>query len=158
MASLLALLRAQDDLQKTLGHDLQTMTVDERIDYIKEMTLAQFSEMNESLGEVGWKSWATSRHINTEAYLGELIDEFHFWMNRVLAIGMSPEDLAVAVTSRYMTKRETNIRRHEEGYDGVSGKCAGCGRDLNDDGVRCRVINEDTYFCQEYGDIDGNPA
>jgi dUTPase-like protein len=160
MSSFLALLRAQDDLQKKLGHDLQTMSADERIDYIKEMTLAQFSEMNESLGEVGWKSWATSRHINTEAYLGELIDELHFWMNRVLALGMPPEDLAIAVTSRYFAKRERNIQRQAKGYDGVSGKCAGCNRDLEDSGVRCHIINveEARYWCEVYGEIDGNPT
>ena len=105
----------------------------ERIQFIKDMHIALTDELHEALSETGWKPWATSQHVNEEAFKGELIDAWHFFMNLCMAVNMGPEELH----DRYMKKRQKNIQRQIDGYDGVSTKCPGCGRALDDDAVRC---------------------
>jgi dimeric dUTPase (all-alpha-NTP-PPase superfamily) len=120
---------AQRDLQKTInGYDLADQTDEQRIVNIKENYVAIVQELGEVLNETGWKSWATSRHINTEAYKGELVDVFHFFMNLMLHVDMTPDDLYEG----YLRKREVNVQRQLNNYDGVSTKCPGCKRALDD--------------------------
>jgi hypothetical protein len=124
----------QRELQlNTYGKDPGTLTGEERIQFLKDMHVAQIDEMHESLGEIGWKPWATSKHVNEAAMQGELVDEFHFFMNRCMAVGMTPDMLY----DKYVAKRNKNIARQEAGYDGVSEKCPGCRRALDDDAVAC---------------------
>lgn len=108
----------------------------ERVKFIKDMHIAIGDELSEFLGEIGWKPWATSRHINFEAARGELVDAFHFFMNLCMAVDMTPDMLY----ERYKAKRLKNIKRQEEGYDGVSTKCPHCKRALDDEAVNCREI------------------
>lgn len=110
------------------GINYKTMTDEEKIQAIKDMTLALTDELHEALAEVGWKPWATSRHINYEAFKGELIDAYHFLMNLFLIAGMNDSE----VTARYVEKNRRNLKRQEEGYDGVAGKCPRCHRALDD--------------------------
>ena len=121
---------AQRELQtNTMGIELEALSQEERIQYIKDMVLAISNELQaEVLGEVGWKPWARSRHINEIAYRSEMVDVWHFFMNLMLAVGMTPDELCEG----YFTKRGVNVQRQEDGYDGV--KCAGCGRAVDDPG------------------------
>ena len=112
----------------SFGGDPANLSDVEKIDYIKSMTLAATDELHEALGEVGWKPWATSRHINRTAYLGELIDVLHFWVNLCLVVGATPEEIA----ERYAEKAKRNAKRQADGYDGVTGKCEACKRALDD--------------------------
>lgn len=107
-----------------------------RVQFIKDMRLAIDDELAEFMGEIGWKPWATSRHINFEAAQGELVDAFHFFMNLCMAVDMTPEMLF----EKYKAKRLKNIKRQEQGYDGIAGKCPGCHRALDDESVECREI------------------
>jgi dimeric dUTPase (all-alpha-NTP-PPase superfamily) len=72
--------------------------------------------------EVSWKPWATGQWFHREAYLEELIDVLHFWMNLVLVATDKPEELLAA----YQRKAEVNVKRQETGYTGE--KCPECGR------------------------------
>lgn len=130
MSALVQMFNAQRDLQiKAYGKDPSTIVdPEEQVQFIKDMVLAASDELHEFLGEIGWKPWATSRHINTEDAKGELVDLWHFFMNLMLAIGMTPLDLFEG----YMEKRGRNIKRQADGYDGVAGKCQSCGRALDD--------------------------
>lgn len=110
-------------------------TQEAKIAFIQTNILALTDELHEALGETGWKPWATSKHINVAAYKGELIDAWHFFMNLCIVVGMTPEELYMG----YLVKRGKNIKRQEEGYDGVSMKCPGCHRALDDDAVLCCV-------------------
>lgn len=101
--------------------------------YIREQALALTSELHEALDETGWKSWATSDHINRDAYMGELADVFIFLMNLMLVGDITPTDLMM-VTRRKIAK---NHKRQDDGYDGVSTKCPGCKRAYDDDAVTC---------------------
>lgn len=119
----------------TYGIDYVNMTDEERIHHFKEMLHALNDEMHEALGEMGWKPWASSKHFNTDAIQGELIDAWHFFMNLLWISKMTPGELF----EKYQAKRLKNIQRQVEGYDGVSTKCAGCRRALDDDTVECHV-------------------
>ena len=84
MNALQMILDRQKELQKKhYGVDVTTLSDEERAQYIRDMSLALTDELHEALNETGWKPWATSRHINRQAYLGELIDVLHFWCNLV---------------------------------------------------------------------------
>lgn len=134
MDRLAEMLATQRDLQSIInGYDLDEQTNDRRIDSIKENVLALTDELHELLGEMGWKSWATSRHINHDAACGEVVDAWHFLMNIMLHLGMTAEDLHAG----YLRKRAVNEARQVAGYDGVSSKCPGCGRAQDDLGVAC---------------------
>lgn len=139
------MMRLQFEMQRdTYGIDYSALTDAERIEHFKNMYVALDDEMHEALGEMGWKPWATSRHFNTEAVQGELIDAWHFFMNLMHISGLTPDKLIIA----YESKRAKNIRRQKEGYDGVSTKCKGCKRALDDDAVECHEsVNSPGKHC-----------
>ena len=115
------------------GYDFAGMSDEDRVAFVKEMVLATEDELHEALNETGWKPWATSRHINRDAYKGELVDVMHFVLNLALVAGITADDLFEG----YMAKSQKNIRRQEAGYDGIAGKCPMCRRAYDDEAVRC---------------------
>ncbi|QDH92408.1 deoxyuridine triphosphatase [Microbacterium phage Celaena] len=92
-------------------------------------------EMVELESETGWKPWATKRFVNLEAARGEAIDMLHFLLNDFLVLGLDADE----VRRRYHAKHAKNVKRQEDGYDGVSTKCPGCHRALDDDAVTCHI-------------------
>jgi hypothetical protein len=135
---LLTMLKLQDTLQhETYGWEFDRLTPDARAAFIRDTVLALTDELHEALNETGWKPWATKRHFNWGKYFGEIIDAWHFMMNMMLASGMTPEEIAETFYGGYLAKMKLNEKRQQEGYDGVSTKCAGCARALDDIGVAC---------------------
>jgi dimeric dUTPase (all-alpha-NTP-PPase superfamily) len=127
-------LAAQHELQvNTFKKDPKKLTGDEQMDWIRWNVLALEDELHEMLAETGWKPWATSKHVNRDAYVSELVDSFHFFMNLMLIVDCTPEELL----TKYFHKRKVNIKRQADGYDGVEGKCRMCHRALDDDAVDC---------------------
>lgn len=147
------MLQAQLDLQRRHGWDPLVMDLPTRIAYIKENVLALTDELHEALGEVGWKSWATSRHINSEAAFGELRDAWQFLTNLMFAVSPdSPTDLAARLERELYAKLKVNHARQDEGYDGVSTKCPGCGRALDETPIQEVDVNHaKLYFCSACG-------
>jgi hypothetical protein len=140
MDRLAGMLNKQSLLQSsTYKNHIEFMTDEERVEFIRMNVLALTDELHEALAETGWKPWATSKHVNDEAYFGELVDAWHFLMNLMLAVGANPSDVATMLYERYTDKHNINIQRQVDGYDGVSTKCPGCGRALDDDAVKCFV-------------------
>ncbi len=133
MDRLEAMMHAQGKFQESLDYDFEEMSDKGRIEFIKDMVLALTDELHEALGEVGWKPWATSKHINRDAYVGELVDAWHFFMNLLLVVGVSPDEFSV----KYHAKLQKNYDRQQEGYDGIVGKCPGCKRAYDDEAVNC---------------------
>lgn len=118
------------------------------IDFIHWNVTAATDELHELLGEIGWKPWAKSRHINLEAARGEWIDALHFMLNLALVLGMDGE----MIKALYDGKHAKNAKRQEEGYDGVSTKCPGCKRALDDNAVQCgfnKAMGENIFWCTE---------
>lgn len=133
------MLNMQSELQERFyGQRMEDLEGEERIQKFKEMYIALVDELHEALGEMGWKAWATSKHFRTEAVQGELIDAWHFFMNLFLLADIDAEKLFEA----YMKKNAKNKQRQIDGYDGVSTKCRGCGRALDDEAVMCHLVGE----------------
>lgn len=129
------MLAAQKDLQvRVYGHNFKEMTLQERVDFIKENVLALTDELHELLAETSWKPWAKSEFLNTDKVVSELTDAWHFMMNIMIATmpWLSPGDMAEVLTKSYEQKRAVNVQRQEDGYDGQSTKCPECKRALDD--------------------------
>ena len=143
------MMQLQEQLQvDSFGYNFQRMLPGDRVRYVKDMKLALEAELQEALDETGWKPWATRRDINRDAYLAELVDVLHFLMNMILVLGDDPSELAEEVFTLYCRKNKINERRQREGYDGVSTKCGGCGRALDDPAVSCSRSG-DQGFCAD---------
>lgn len=141
------MMRVQRDLQtdhfKVWPYDLGQLTEEQRALLVKDNTLACLDELHEALNEVGWKPWASSRHVNEDALQGELIDAWHFLMNLFMLAGLTPH----MVAERYRAKAQVNQARQAEGYDGVSTKCPGCRRALDDPATSCEPEAKGWWWC-----------
>lgn len=126
------MITAQRNLQNLLGNDFTAMSQEKRVQFIKDHALACTDELHEALGEVGWKPWATSKHINEDAFFGELRDAWQFLTNLMLVIEPDPEKLALRLSTALYDKIAINVARHHNAYDGVSGKCPSCRRALEE--------------------------
>jgi hypothetical protein len=136
------------------GGDPNDLPIEDKIQYIRVMTLAAINELNEAVDETSWKTWVTDNYINRDAYVGELVDVLHFLVNLCLAVGVTPAELEAL----YQAKADKNKARMESGYDGVSTKCPLCKRALDDEAVRCGPIKfTDEFYCQEFH-IDYRPV
>lgn len=116
--------------------------------YIREQALALTDELHEALAETGWKSWASSNHVNREAYASELADMLIFLMNMMLVADVTPSEILELVKA----KQIKNGQRQDDGYDGVTTKCPECKRAYDDDAVECHP-SDDHYpaFCEKAG-------
>lgn len=124
---------AQAELQRKLGFEFGELTVAERVSYVRDMVLAATDELHEALAETTWKPWTTGEpHIDEDRVVGECVDALHFILNIVLAARSrsAPETVAAELFHRYLRKNATNRDRADARYDGVSGKCPHCHRDL----------------------------
>jgi dimeric dUTPase (all-alpha-NTP-PPase superfamily) len=118
------IMERQLELQRlSFGIDPTELQSDERKQYVTAMAMALNVEVAEALQEIPWKPWATTDRFNREAYLLELIDALHFWMNLVLVATDNPMDIIEV----YMRKAQINADRQHEGYTG-EGKCPTCHR------------------------------
>lgn len=148
-ADLQAAFAAQLNLQiDSYGANPLELMEEDRIEFIRWNVLALEDELHEALAETGWKPWATSRHINTDKFHGELVDAFHFFMNLCLVSGLTADQLL----ERYFEKRSINAKRQARGYDGVEGKCPKCRRALDDPTVVCKYNPKTGLgWCQDLG-------
>jgi len=127
-------LESTDALQKSAyGKDIAGLSEEERVEYVRIMLLALVDETMEALHEISWKPWAKAKYFNRDAFIGELVDASHFIANCAIAAGCTDEEWE----ARYRGKQAKNALRQQQGYDGVSTKCASCGRGLDDIGVAC---------------------
>lgn len=167
MTDLQYFLNEQSDLQRKMpsahptdlynaftqaDQELAQAGVGPAISFLQWNNKAIIHEIVEEEAETGWKPWANKRFINLEAARGEWIDQLHFFLNKALVLGMD----AGMIKRMYDAKHEKNAKRQEEGYDGVSTKCPGCGRALDDDAVKCLVNEDGNYFC-ERSQVDEAP-
>jgi phosphoribosyl-ATP pyrophosphohydrolase len=121
--------RLQEAMNGTHPSRLDT---EDAIAYIRNMVLAAEDELHEALQEVGWKPWASSKHINRDGFVSELVDTWQFLMNLAQVVGVTPDEFA----SKLEAKHRINWQRLK-GYDGVSDKCTNCHRAFDDTHVQC---------------------
>ena len=145
------MLHTQSKLQEAFDDRAVSDDPRQSCEYLKDMALATLDEVHELLGEIGWKPWASSKHINTEEARGEWIDAWHFMMNMANKLGMDE----TMIQTMYYAKAEINLQRIQDGYDGVSTKCPGCKRALDDPAVECYKSKNRSnmpYWCYESQD------
>jgi len=129
-------LEAQLQLQiNSFSSNPKELNDEEKVEWIRWNVLALEDELHELLAETGWKPWATSKHVNRDAFISELVDSFHFMMNLMLVVDCSAQEFL----EKYFVKRGINEKRQADGYDGISGKCSHCHRALDDEAVNCTV-------------------
>jgi len=122
-----------------------------KIEFVKDQYIALVMEMGEALDEIGWKPWASSKHFNRDAFKGELVDVLHFFFNLMGVAEITPEELI----DDYFKKAAKNLKRQQDGYDGVSTKCPGCHRALDDTAVKCHEMgvfwaaNAHVFWCDQ---------
>lgn len=143
-----AMFDAQRKLQvNTFGFDsFEDMPTAARVDYFAHMVLAATDELHEALNETSWKSWAKAEYFNDEKVKSELVDVFHFFMNLCIVAGLTPDELFKS----YREKREINVQRQKNGYDGVSTKCVQCKRALDDPAVGCFRDDTNMAWCETH--------
>lgn len=129
--------------------DPRHLTGDAMADFMRWNAWACEDELHEAMAEVGWKPWATSRHLNKDAFFKEMVDGFHFFMNMLLCAGqgMTPEQIADKFTELYIAKNAENARRQVEGYDGVKDKCPVCHRELSEESTNQVYDAEGNIYC-----------
>lgn len=114
--------------REAYGADPANLAGKEREDYVRWNVLAAEDELHEALGEISWKPWAKSEFFNREQFVGELVDVLHFVGNLLAVAQVTGPELS----ARYSSKQSKNRDRQKDGYDGVSGKCRKCKRDLQE--------------------------
>lgn len=135
--------REQYALQVALydGHHPGESTDPEaKVAYIKDMALAALDELHEALGEVGWKPWAKSRHVNRDALVSELVDTLQFLMNLMVAAGADAQEICDKLYKKHLI----NWQRMN-GYTGLE-KCKKCKRAMDDTTTLCtpsRCMDDD---------------
>ena len=116
-----AIFNKQMELQARLGFNLDTMSDEQRVAYLKEYSLHAEQELHEMLRELPYfKHWSKkSMEMNVierktafrKAQL-EYADFFHFVINLALALGLTAQDLFAI----YAEKNDINRARQETGY------------------------------------------
>jgi len=127
---------------------------DERANFVTWNMFAMEDELHEAIAEMGWKPWATSRHLNAPAMMKEMVDAWHFFMNVMLVIGgelgiTNDDDLAEYFYELYHNKNQVNSERQKEGYDGLSSKCPQCHRETTETNSLFHFDLLGKTFCSE---------
>lgn len=150
MDKLTEMLYLQRALQEeTFGYDFTEMSIEERIQFIKDMSLAAIKEIGEALDETSWKPWYTGEpQINNKALTAELTDAFQFIMNMWFAT--QPRMPLVLMSDLMLTKLKTKLEiNRERARTGIAEKCHHCGRALDDPAVDC-TRDGDQGYCGHY--------
>lgn len=129
------LLARQREIQRIYldGQTPIELDQDRKMAFLMETGTALMCEVTEALNETGWKPWASSNHINRDAYREELADIYIFLMNLMLIDDMTAMDLARLVND----KQDKNVKRQVDGYTGVKEKCPNCKAALDGAGIGC---------------------
>lgn len=109
---LACMLNMQKTLQAALGYSINYMTEPERAAYVKEYALHLVDELGEMLREMPyfkpWKQYPDGfTDENMAKVKNELVDVWHFFMNIMIGLGISAEELY----AEYVKKNEENYRR-----------------------------------------------
>ena len=115
------MLETQKSFQEKMGYNFESMTIKEKSEYIKEMSLWVQNEINEMIHELPFaKHWSkkydswNDEKIQSQMQLSkeETIDAFLFMLNIFLCLGMTEED----ILNEFCNKNKINIERQNTGY------------------------------------------
>lgn len=115
------MLECQKAFQRRVDPRCESTDLKERAAFIRDHYVYLDQELQEMLYEVPffkhWKDYSrmTNSEIEEAYYKAkeELIDSWHFFMNLMIALNMSADEML----QMYLEKNKENIRRQNEGYD-----------------------------------------
>ena len=118
---LVTMLNLQESFQRRVDPRCMSDDLKERAAFIRDHYVYLDQELQEMLYEVPffkhWKDYSKMTDAEIVAAYDkakeELVDAWHFFMNLMLGLGMSAEELY----DGYLLKNKENIRRQNEGYD-----------------------------------------
>lgn len=76
-------------------------------EWVRDITIAIESELDEIRREVNWKWWKNNKPIDYESLQGEVIDVWHFLLSLSRVVGLTPE----TIHAIYMEKNAENHAR-----------------------------------------------
>lgn len=120
MDRLETMLQMQKDLQARLGTDFDTLSGEEKANFMRNHRGYLADEVAEALYEMPfYKLWKSYDKMSDEEIQDawqkvkmELVDSLHFFMNLLLCAGFTAQELY----EMYMAKNKENHRRQDAGY------------------------------------------
>jgi len=106
------LFRMQKALNERIGVHTDTMTEEQKTEWVLNYCRAMGQEMAELTDSVPWKWWAKYQKFDEQNARVEVVDLFHFLISLAQVLGMSADDVFQA----YVKKNEVNFKRQESGY------------------------------------------
>jgi dimeric dUTPase (all-alpha-NTP-PPase superfamily) len=106
------LFRMQRALNQRIGVNTDTLSEEEKAQWILNYCRALSQEIAELTDSVPWKWWAKYQKFDAQNARVEVVDLFHFLISLAQVLGMSADD----VFNAYLKKNEVNFKRQETGY------------------------------------------
>lgn len=106
------LFRMQRALNQRIGVDTDSMTPEQKTQWVLNYCRAMSQEIAELTDSVPWKWWAKYQTLDEQNARVEVVDLFHFLISLAQVLGMSAEDVFQA----YLKKNEVNLKRQDSGY------------------------------------------
>jgi len=106
------LFRLQKSLNQRIGVHTDTMTEEQKTQWVLNYCRAMSQEIAELTDSVPWKWWAKYQKFNEQNARVEVVDLFHFLISLAQVLGLNADD----VFNAYVKKNEVNFKRQETGY------------------------------------------
>ena len=103
----------QDQLNKRIGVNTDSMSEEEQTKWVLNYTRAMQQELAELIDSVPWKWWAKYQEFDKQNAKVEVVDLFHFLVSLGQVLGMTADDVHQA----YIKKNEVNHQRQDSGYE-----------------------------------------
>ncbi len=112
MDQLREMFRMQKALNQRIGVSTDSMSQEEKVQWILNYCRAMSQEIAELTDSVPWKWWAKYQKFEEQNARVEVVDIFHFLISAAQVLGMSADDVYQA----YLKKNAVNFKRQESGY------------------------------------------
>lgn len=106
------LFRMQKALNERIGVQTESMSDEQKTEWVLNYCRAMNQELAELTDSVPWKWWAKYQEFDEQNARVEVVDLFHFLISMAQVLGMSADDVFQA----YLKKNEVNFKRQESGY------------------------------------------
>ena len=104
--------RMQKALNQRIGVSTDSMSQEEKVQWILNYCRAMSQEIAELTDSVPWKWWAKYQKFEEQNARVEVVDIFHILISAAQVLGMSADDVYQA----YLKKNAVNFKRQESGY------------------------------------------
>ena len=106
------LFRMQKALNERIGVQTESMSEEQKTEWVLNYCRAMNQELAELTDSVPWKWWAKYQEFDKQNAKVEIVDLFHFLISLAQVMGMSADDVFQA----YLKKNKVNHNRQESGY------------------------------------------